>query len=159
MILQQHTHIWLSVNLGQSWDQNTVHHNLVVIFNKILKRKKCMLELVVAVIHNLIAVAANASESGGAMISRTGLSKLKYRLNLRQRLMCLRNLWDNWERSIYLCRNIFLWFVIGIQPLLELQIKLIVNFYRNGRLFISFEQCRCLISHWWFTWCYRTYFS
>ena len=68
MILQPHSHIWLSVNLGQSWAQNPLDHNLVEIFNKILKRTKYMLELVIAVIHNLISVAATASVSGGATV-------------------------------------------------------------------------------------------
>lgn len=67
MTLQQHTHIWLPVNLGHSWALSSLDHHVVEFLNKILKRTNCMLDLVIAVIPNLIAVAANDSVTGIAL--------------------------------------------------------------------------------------------
>lgn len=67
MILQQHTHIWLPVDLGCSWAQNPPDHIVVEFFKKILKRTKSMLSLVITVILNLIAVVVTASVAGIAL--------------------------------------------------------------------------------------------
>ena len=50
MILQQRTHLLLSANQDSYWHKSTVDNSVIDFFYKLLKKTKCMLDLVRAVI-------------------------------------------------------------------------------------------------------------
>lgn len=67
MILQQRTHIWLPVDVGRTWSHDPVNTLVLDFFEKLLKRTRRFIGIVIATILSLIAVATLATVSGIAL--------------------------------------------------------------------------------------------